>query len=530
MGCLRILILMAAGAVAVLCLGRTDACGAEPGGTAAVFDAAAPKVCLVIVEDSLGLPLAYASGFLVGTGGWVVTDLASVAQPGAKQISLRFRDGTRDVAKSFVWAEPAAGAVLLRAEGKATKLPGLSLSTASTAASSDVTLVGWKWAQEVESVAGRLTNGVAAATLASSLKIDAPSGAITFLKLLSDRPDMAGGAPVLDSSGGVVGALFQVAGTDKALVIPSSRFRSVLLAEPDPKPLSELPKPFWPVAVERLPGKPVAPADFMQALQAIRDRSLCPKCGGKGHLIIQKTIPAPAASPPSKAASGAKAAPAAAAPKPIIRVEEETCPVCKGEGIVFGERLYAQFETLAASGSRLMVAPETDAKGRESLVGGVGVLLKSLARVDPVYRGEMARQAQNDLAKGTYPRGVLVLARLARWYEGPEGRFTLLETEALDGFLAIKADALAAGEGGKGDKPAEGQWILLAGMAMGPVTLGDNRPILVRPLAWTSGPAGKAPVANPPVSAPPPVVDPPPILHPTRPPKTPSVEPNFFGL
>jgi hypothetical protein len=494
------IVLSAVLAVGALTLGGAAACYAEPINVATVREAAAAKTCLVIGEDALGAPVAFATGFRLGTGNRVVTDLASIAQPGVKTVRLRFADGKETVVKAFDWSDPAAGLVILHLEDNAPAALGLPLATASTISGAEVAVVGWKWAKAVDVTVARLSNGVTAATLGATLKVDPPPGDLVFLKIDSERPAAAGGAAVCDATGGVVGVLLQVAGTDKALIVPSSRLRGALLSPMASKPLSQLPEPVWPVSVETLPGEPATAEDFSAALRTIRQRSLCPMCGGKGHLTVQKTS---------------------------SRSEEQTCTECQGEGVVFPAGLYAKFEKLAESAAWLTLSPDSDSKGAQWVYNNIETLLKSLARLGPIYRSALSQQAKADLEKGAYPRGLFVYARINGWADGPDGPYSLLESEALASPMAIKNADFGEEADGKGGKPKDGQWIILAGWAVGQVTLLDEKPILVRPLAWVPGPNPKAPAATPTST-----VISPPTSAPTTPrtPRDPKDEPNFFGL
>ena len=514
---------LAAVVAAALVMGPAGLCRAAGVNAATARDAAAPKVCLVTVENGFGLPVAYASGFLLGEGGLVVTDLASVAQPGVKQVTVRFQDKRRAVATQFRIADPASGLAVLKLEGSLPNASGLTLSAASTVAGTEVVAVGWKWTETVDAAVGRVSNGVLASTIASRLGLAAPQKEVTFLRFDGDRPEIAGGAPIVDESGGVVGILLQMAGTDRAVLTPAGVLRNLLLeGDTEPKPLSALPKPVWPVAVEWLPGKPPTAADFAQMMMTIRDHSRCPKCGGKGTISVQKTI--------------AVAGPGGTI-KPAIRVDIETCPECKGEGLIFPEDLYSQFEKVAESGTWLTTASNVDAKSKEAVIANVSELLKSVAIVGATYRNELTRRAVADMDKGEYPRGLMALARVTGWLEGPEGRFTLLEVESAKAPLAVRNDSFGIGPDGKPDRPSDGQLIFVAGMGMGQVTMGNSKPILMRPFVWVQGPGYRAGSII--AAAPPPVV---PVTTPTAvatpttgstPPvitRVPSGHPNFFGL
>jgi hypothetical protein len=489
-------------------------------------DTASAKVCLVTVENGFGLPVAYASGFMLGETGLVVTDLATVAQPGVKQVRVRFKDNRRAVATEFRAADSASGVVILKLEEGLSNSSGLTLSTASSVAGTEVVAVGWKWAQEIDSGTGKVSNGVLASTIASRLSLGTPPGPVTFLKFeTDDRPDIASGSPVLDPSGGVIGVLIQVAGTDRAIITPAGAVRNLLLAaDADPKPLSALPKPYWPVAVEWLPGKPPTAADFAQMMMSIRKHSLCPKCNGTGTITVEKTVAV-------KGAGGVI--------KPSTVTEVVTCPECKGERLIFPEDLYSSFEKVAESGTYLTMAADVDSKSKDAVVSNVSELLKSVAIVGATYRDELTHRAVADMSKGgAYPRGLMALARVKGWMEGPEGRFTMLEVESAPVPLAIRSDSFGMGPDGRPEKPGDGQLIFVAGMGMGQVTMDKNKALLVRPFVWVQGPGYKGGTT---IITPPPNTTP--VITPTAavtvttgsttspmPVHVPSGKPNFFGL
>jgi S1-C subfamily serine protease len=231
-------------------------------GTAA-REAVATKTCLVMAENELGLPVAYASGFLLGNGSLVVTDLATVTLPGAKQVTLRFRDNRRVAVKRFLAADPVAGLAVLKLEGDPPSTGGLTMSMASSVAGTEVTAIGWKWAQDVDAAPGKVSNGVSASSVAALLKVEPPSPDVTFLRFDADQPEIASGAPVVDAAGGVVGVLLQMAGTDRAVIVPATLLRNALMFDDtELQPLSALPKALWPILVTRMAGKPATPEDF----------------------------------------------------------------------------------------------------------------------------------------------------------------------------------------------------------------------------------------------------------------------------
>ena len=64
-------------------------------------ESAGPAVCRITVENAWGIPQAVVSGFLLGEGRFVVTDLGAVARRGAARASLLFSDGFQAEATEF---------------------------------------------------------------------------------------------------------------------------------------------------------------------------------------------------------------------------------------------------------------------------------------------------------------------------------------------------------------------------------------------------------------------------------------------
>ena len=510
---------IAAGLGVLVALDFGRPCAAQPLDPAPLRGAAAAKVCLVTVENSLGVPVAYASGFLLGEGRFIVTDLASLVQPGVKQASLRFADGTTAVARQFGLADPGIGLAVIRVEKEVADKPGLDLSaTVVGEGGSDAAVVGWRWAEELDVTPGRLTNGVTAAALATRLKITPPKagGDLTFMEFVGARVDAPSGSPLLDWSADVVGVLLKVPGQNRPLVIPAGVLRGALLsAELQLKPLAELPKPAWPVAVQPVPGKPPTPQEFAQAVRAIRDRSRCPKCNGRGSIFVSRVT--------GTARVGAIS-------QSVTQTFPEPCPTCKGEGLVFKDGLYGMFQKMIEGAMRLD-GSDADAKAKEIAFNNVMELLKSLHKVGPTYRAALATRSRADLAKTDlpYPRGAILYVRVAGWMETPDGRFTLLELEGGKDVLAARTDDLQAAGDAKAGKSPNGHWINLAGLIEGPVALGEEHPVFIRPFGWAPAASPEPAKSAPEPDERPLVISPPSTPNP---PKTPrgTGEPNFFGL
>jgi hypothetical protein len=512
---LRQAMVVAAAMGALVALAAGQPCAAQPLDLLAIREASGPKVCLVTAENALGLPVAYASGFLLGEGRFIVTDLASLTQPGVKQATLRFRDGTTAVARQFGLADPAIGLAVIRVGKEVADKPGLTLSATSVGeGGSDAAVIGWRWAEELDVTSGRITNGVKAAALATRLKIAAPAGDLTFLEFDGGRVDAAPGSPILDRSADVLGVLLKVPGANRPLVVPAGVLRGALLsAELQLKPLAELPKAVWPVAVQMIPGKPPTPQEFAQAVRATRDRSRCTRCNGRGSIFVSRVT--------GTARVGAIS-------QSVTQTFPEPCPNCKGEGLVFKDGLYGMFKKMIEGAVRLNASDAVDAKAKEAASNNVTELMKSLHKVGPIYRSALSAQAKADLVKTDlpYPRGALLYARVSGWVEGPDGRYTLLELEGGKEVLAARSDSFqAVGDG----KSPNGHWINLAGLIGGPVDLGEQHPIFIRPFGWAQAP-GPEPVKPPPEAEEPSVTPSPSTPNPPKTPRGTGGEPNFFGL
>jgi hypothetical protein len=528
----------------------------------ATREAAATKVCLVTVQDQLGLPIAYATGFLLGEGKFVVTDLASVARPGVKDVVLRFRDGKTAKAQKFGMADPAIGLVALQIEPPLEGATGLTPASAPpTAEAPEVAVVGWRYAQELSLSLGRVGAGLAAADLATRLKTAAPKPDLTFLGFEGARPDVAGGAPVLDRAGEVVGVAIFLAGADRPLLVPAALLKaSLLVSDRQLRPLSQLPRPVWPVEVQPLAGKPPGQSDFAQSVRAIRLRCRCGQCNATGQISVEKIVG-------YRTVLGVS--------RPIIRVESHPCPKCNGERLALPGGFYSQFGRMAETGTWLALGPGVDLRTRDAALQVSMELVETLARVGKGFRDDLIKEANADLNKGdlAFPEGMLVFAQVRDVVDGPDGKYHLLDLAKGGPRLAVRTDRWAAAGDRDAAAPGMGQWIILAGAANGRASIGQREVAHVLPFRWADGPnlggpplprGGKshatppptptpaptpaetpAPTATPtptetptpaatPEPAPTPAATPEPAPTPTPTPKKPPPkkpgEPNFFGL
>ena len=478
----------------------------------ALRESAGARVCLVTAENALGIPVGYASGFLVGEGKFAVTDLATLTMPGVSRATLRFLDGKTAAAAQFAMADPTIGLAVVRLEKDLPEAAGLPLSKDPVPqAGVRAIVIGWRWAQDLDLTIGMAASGLTAAKLAADLKVDPPKTEVTFLSFGAEHPDAATGAAVVDKDGNVMGVFIRVAGTDRSVVVPVGLLREAMLAsDRQLRPLTALPKPVWPICVQPLPGKPVSLIEFAQNIRNISSRSRCPKCGGKGTVVVKKLV-------------GTRNV--GVLTYPVYRSEPETCQQCKGEGVIFSDVLYPQYMKMAEGGIWVTQGADIDQKARDVALTNGQEVLKALAKVGSTYRTELSRQAKADLAKAgaVYPRGIVLYAQVRDCIDGPDGQYVMLTPHTGPGTLAVRSDRFPATSEGQAKAPTAGHWIVLAGVMAGQVRLGDQKATLVHPFGWVrgphlgGGPAGKAaPGPGPGPGQPPPPAQ--------------KGDPNFFGV
>jgi len=457
------------------------------GGGAAVPDllairkSIAPRVCLVRADGALGVPEAYASGFLLGAGKFVITDLASVARPGVQKVTIRFNDGTSVASDRFGMADAATGLVAI-ALPQAKKDPGgLSLSTAGGAAEGGipVVVVGGRHAEELDLAAGRMAGNVPASELAEACGGKAPAGAPAFLRLYAPAKAGAAGAPAVDADGGVVGTMMAVAGADGLLAVPAGALRRALLAaEPALEPLSRLPKPVWPVAVQTLPGEPMSPQEFAGAVRAVKLRSRCDKCGGDGQIVVKKVVG-------HREVAGIN--------RTIVKQVPKRCPACGGDGIICKADLYDYFARVAEGATRLAADPATKPSVMEAVVENTGTLLHLLLKTGDTFRRRLAEVAAKDLEKekAPFPRGVVVYAQRLETVRHGGRAYMCLRPYRSNVRLAVPTANLEralGAEPAKARSPGIGDWIVLAGLVRASVKLNHCRAVYVKAFGWIKGP------------------------------------------
>jgi len=449
-------------------------------------NAVGPAVCSVTVENKWGVPVAVSTGFLLGDGRFLVTDLGAVAQPGVDRAAIVFSDGVTATARQFGMADPALGLVALRVDSEKPLRAGLALAPAMPAldGTASVATAGWRWGKQLDLVTGRVWKGPAIKDVASRVHVETPAGVDAFLRIDGGRLEGASGAPVVDTAGTVLAVRLDVAARDitVALAMPAVTLRqSLLSAAPDLKPLAQLAKPLWPVHLLRLRGEPATAAEFARAGQAAKAAMLCKNCDGKGKVD------------PSKDASWA-----GRLARALDRYRDFPCPFCRGEGLSPQPEMYAALATWAEQGTRLIWAPLADDRSRAMARTGGLEILKSLASAGSHFRRAFVWGNAMDVRRpdAPMPRGTVLYAEVQEAIDGPDGRYLIVGIGRGTASVAVRADDLAAlaGKGAAARRePAQGSWIVLAGEVLSAFDAGKYRGVFVLPFDWvptTPYPAG----------------------------------------
>jgi ribosomal protein S27E len=449
---------------------------------AAVRKDTAPAVCRVTVENAWGVPLALASGFLLGDGRFAVTDLGAATHPGVDRVSLHFQDGATIVVREFGMAEPALSLVLLRLPADAPKRQGLALAQGLPALEGNATVVvaGWQWSRQFEVVTGRLYKGPLIKEVAALTRVDMPSGVDAFVRVDGGRLEGAAGAPVLDAEGTVLAVNLDVPirNTIATLAMPATSLRTALMAAvPQLRPLSQLPKPLWPTRPLRTPGGPVTSQAFLGVISQFKTAVACQRCGGRGRI----------ATPYGGMGGGMGYG---------YGYGDYTmpCPTCGGETVVFNEAALKLLGTVAEQGTSTVWAPVVDERVRTKVRSGAQDTLVTLAGYGNHFQRELASAAASALeSRGlVFPAGMAFKARVSRLQDGPDGRYLFITPQHTNATVAVRVDDLVPPPG-KGlpprKEPAEGSWILVAGTILGRCAA-DGRPSLfLLPLEWMTVPA-----------------------------------------
>jgi len=427
---------VSAAAVAALLATATAARALEPPSIdlAAVKKTSGSAVGLVTVQNSVGLPVAYATGFLLGQGRFLITDLSALTRPDAVQATIEFDDGTTCVSKQFGMANPAIGLAVIQLEA-ATPRAGLDLSSAAPGASPvPVALLGWQWGQTLTGAVGRLGTGPATVDLAGRLGVEPPAEKWELLIFNGGRVAGANGAPVIERGGAVLGINLTMFGKSGMIstVIPAAVVRQALLsAKPELKPFSELPKPLWPSLVVRAVGEPLDAGDFGKLLAETKATLQCKTCSGQGWAMTTTRT-------------------------------HKTCATCNGEKLICNETAYDALAQMSAQGARLLLNSDKDAAGRKSASAAAADLLQTVHKADKTFRPILLRLSAKNLDKPAFPHGFVTYAQVRDTLKAADGEYVLLASHPAGHTLAARAEALQDAGGGK--KPVPGDWMLLAGL------------------------------------------------------------------
>jgi len=455
---------------------------------AALREKVMPGVCRITAQNAWGVPLAYANGFLLGQGRFVITDLGAVGRPGVAQVAFQFSDGTAGASKQFGLADPALGLAALLVEGESAARPGLDLAADMPAIEGGltVTLAGWRWCKDSDAVSLRLGRGPSARELAQRCGVEAPGAADVFLRVEGPRFDGAAGAPVVDRQGAVLAVRIDLAARDlvAALAVPASSFRKTLLAaQPELKAITELPKPLWPARILRIPGEPLSQQDFANTVRDLKAAMVCERCGGTGVI---------------KGADKGLVRRLLGGDKP----GDGECPACHGDKIAYRPLVYTLFSTMVLEATRVAWSPVADEKTRSAVHTSAAAMLKQLGQANVItFQLPLAFAGWGDAGnlRKALPRGAILYGEVAETAEGPDGKYLLLGPYGAAPSVAVRADLLA-GPAAKGvparKLPSAGDRIVLAGAVLGPFKAPTQQGLYVLPLDWAPAP-GEMPEPDP---------------------------------
>ncbi len=443
-----------------------------------IRDRVEPAICLVTVENTWGVPLAVATGFLLGDGRFAVTDLGAVAQPAARKATLRFSDGSTATATQFGMADPALGLAALRVGSGDPSRRGLPLAPRLPALDGigAVAAAGWQWGSQIEVVTGRVWRGPAIRDLAVRARVETPAGVEFFLRMDGGRIEAASGSPVVDRRGTVLAVRLEVTapGVSVALAMPASSLRrSLLESEPKLQDFSELPEPLWPAQILRLPGKPPPPAAFDRVRKHIRASVVCTECGGTGKAKV----------PPEKDIFK------------HLRKGDFVCPRCHGEGIALESGVYELLATWAEQGTRVVWAPGPVGRAHSAARAAGQEMLKWLAVAGRRFRETYSEATGRDINRlgSQAPRGLIVYGEIRDTISGPDGPYVILDPVDTNYMVVVRTQDLKGHDGkgpsGSGLRPADKSWILLAGTVLSRFKGSRYRGVYVLPFEWVRCPA-----------------------------------------
>ena len=402
------LLLVMVGAIAAA--GST--CAASTLDTVALQRTSSAAVCTVTLQNSWGIPTVVQSGFLLGDGRFLVTDLGPLAQSSsAALIVVGFADGSLAVSTQYGLAVPPMGLVMLKVEEAKVEAPKTDAAATDTAAaptatapakaadkpkpdpaaadkppvlrkglllaasmptldySPPVAQVGWRWADDAEVLESRLSKGPTVKEFATLLKIDPPAPPPDFFfKFDGDHLEAATGSPIIDRDSKVVAMTLEMTsqkGEPMVLAMPTLAFRTMLTSGavmPELKPLAELPKSPWPTRGLRMPGKPGIQSDLSKAQAEVTHNMTCTACNGTGR---------------SKAG--------------------DLCTECQGEKHVVGKKLTDAVADMVELATRTLWVPSLDDRIRSTMRNAGRDMIKNLTNVGPTFETTYAMATAADL-------------------------------------------------------------------------------------------------------------------------------------
>jgi len=485
-------------------------------------EAAVSRVCLVTVRNRMGLPRGYATGFLIGDGRFVLTDLATLVQPGVVQAQVRFEDGTTRTARRFGFADPVLGVAAIALDGDELLRPGFVLAVEELPVDGSVAVVsaGWEWGATLKLVRGRLVAGKSGSDLAAEVGRDPPAARQAFMSVNGGGVVGTSGSPVLDGQGNAVGIWLAIAGKAGPIdvVVPAAAVRLALLStKPELKDFTDLPASLWPVRVQQMKGKPPSPAALAQTVRNVRIRILCKKCKGTGTIIVTRVV--------GWRRVGGRI-------KTEIRRDRKTCPDCGGEGTVMDDSTYKALTLLADQALRVLLNSGVEERAREAAQANVVNVLKAMGKLTGQSRRAFIDAAVKEMrgGAGDSPWGLVAYAQVRETLKGPDGDYLIFAPFGSRRLLAARQDGLSVPTGDGQDPPAKqgspvlsyGRWVVLAAVAEGAFDLEGREVVIVRLAAWVPGPSLGLPPSRRERS--------PGKSDPGRPPRREGVAPGFFGL
>jgi hypothetical protein len=461
-------------------------------------------LCTVTLQNAWGIPTVVQSGYLLGDGRFLITDLGPLAQSSGVLVVVGFVDGSLAVSTQYGLASPSMGVVMLKVEeAKAEAPPADAAASTSTDAATapkvpekpkadpaaaskppvlrngfqlaaemptldynpTVAQAGWRWADEPEILETHLAKGPSVAEFSKLLKIDPPAPPPdAFIKIDGDHLDAATGSPILDREGKVVAMTLEMTsqtGQPIVMGIPMLPLRTMLTSGavmPEMKPLTELPKSPWPTRGLRMPGKPGVQSDLIKAVGEVTHNMICTGCNGVGR---------------NKAGDG-------------------LCTECQGEKRILGKKLTDSVADMVELATRTLWVPSLDDRIRSTMRTAGRDMIRSLTSVGPNFETSFAVATATDLANPglTFPQGVMLRCEVKEHVNGPDGKYLLVAPWKSNILVAVKCDDMML-LGGKlpmtdssHKDPADGSWIALIGAGLSGFDTGKAQGMFVLPLEW----------------------------------------------